>query len=142
MRGRNVTVSRFEACGVILFMERSLEVALVDRLRSGDATAFDEIFDSFNPRLFSFLMRMAKNRATAEDLAEETWLRLVSNAENLHADTRLGPWLFTVARNLYFSYCRSRAREHSYTNDLILLWPDSLIRTPFDMASSSEFERI
>jgi RNA polymerase sigma-70 factor, ECF subfamily len=94
-------------------MERELEAALVIRLRAGDISAFDEIYDVFNHRLLSFLTRMAKNRSVAEDLLEETWLRLVSSGEDLHAETRLGPWLFTVARNLYLSHCRSRAREHS-----------------------------
>ena len=122
------------------FVERELEIALVIRLRAGDVTAFDEIYDVFNHRLLSFLTRMAKNRSVAEDLLEETWLRLVSRGEDLHADTRLSPWLFTVARNLYFSHCRSRAREHSYTADLILLWPGGLPQSPFDVASLNEFE--
>src|SRR5436853_7813009 len=52
----------------------------------------------------------------------------------------LGPWLFTVARNLYLSHCRSRAREHSYTADLILLWPGGLPQSPFDLASLNELE--
>ena len=121
-------------------MERELEVALVIRLRAGDISAFDEIYDVFNHRLLSFLTRMAKNRAVAEDLLEETWLRLVSSGEDLHAETRLGPWLFTVARNLYLSHCRSRAREHSYTADLILLWPGGLPQSPYDLASLNELE--
>jgi RNA polymerase sigma-70 factor (ECF subfamily) len=122
-------------------MERELEVALVNRLRDGDVTAFDEIYDAFGGRLLSFLTRMARNRCIAEDLLEETWLRLVSASEHLDTDTRLGPWLFTVARNLYVSYCRSRAREHSSTPDLILLWPGALPSSPFDMASLNEFEQ-
>jgi RNA polymerase sigma-70 factor, ECF subfamily len=122
-------------------MEREFEVALVSRLRAGDATAFDEIFDVFNHRLLGFLSRMAKNRSVAEDLAEETWLRLVLRGDDLDADTRLGPWLFTVARNLYISHCRSRAREHSGAADLILLWPRELPRSPFDLASLGEFEQ-
>jgi RNA polymerase sigma-70 factor (ECF subfamily) len=121
-------------------MEPELEAALVSRLRSGDVTAVDAIFEIFNPRLLRFLMRMAKNRAVAEDLVEETWLRLVSRCQDLHVDTRLGPWLFTVARNLYLSHCRSRVREHSYTADLVLLWPGELRQSPFDLASLSEFE--
>src|SRR5215471_10171231 len=68
-------------------MEREREVALVRRLRAGDLTAFDPVFDAFNQRLLSFLTRMAKNRSVAEDLLEETWLRLVSGGEDLHADT-------------------------------------------------------
>jgi RNA polymerase sigma-70 factor, ECF subfamily len=136
-----VTMSRFEERSVILCMERNLEVALVVRLRAGDTTAFDEIYDTLNPRLLSFLRRMARNQAVAEDLAEETWLRLVQTREDLQADTRLVPWLFTVARNLFLSYCRSRAREQAYTSDLISLWPDVLAGSPFDIASTNEFER-
>lgn len=121
-------------------MEPEIEAALVSRLRSGDLTAFDAIFEIFNQRLLRFLLRMAKNRAVAEDLLEETWLRLVSRCQDLHVDTRLGPWLFTVARNLYVSHCRSRSREQSYTADVVLLWPGELPQSPFDLASLNEFE--
>ncbi len=121
-------------------MERELEVELVSRLRAGDTTAFDHIFATFNQRILSFLTRMARNRSVAEDLAEETWLRLVSGGDALRADTRLGPWLFTVARNLYVSYCRSRSREEAYTADLILLWPAGLPQSPYQVAAMNEFE--
>src|SRR6184192_509926 len=122
-------------------MERDFEVVLVGQLRAGDLTAFDAIYDAYNPRLFSFLLRMTKNRAVAEDLLEETWLRLVSGGAGLAAATRLGPWLFTVARNLFLSYCRSRAREQAYTRDLISLWPSGFSRSPYDWALLSEFEQ-
>ncbi len=135
-----MTVSRLQGCGVIPLVEPELEAALVSRLRAGDSTAFDEIYDAFNRRLLRFLTRLATNRSVAEDLLEETWLRLVSGREDLNADTHLGPWLFTVARNLYVSHCRSRAREDSYTADLILLWPSGLPQSPFDLASSNQFE--
>ena len=135
-----MTLSQFACSRVIYIVERELEVALVGRLRAGDSSAFDEVYVGFNSRLLSFLTRMAGNRSVAEDLLEETWLRLVSSAENLLSDTHLGPWLFTVARNLYVSYCRSRVRETAYTDDLVLLWPGELPRTPFDSASFKEFE--
>ena len=122
-------------------MEREREIALVSRLRGGDVTAFDEIFEAFNRGLLSFLTRMAKNRSVAEDLLEEAWLRLVSGGQDLRADTRLGPWLFTVARNLYLSHCRSRAREESYTGDLTLLWPAGLPQSPFEVACLNEFQQ-
>jgi RNA polymerase sigma-70 factor (ECF subfamily) len=134
-------MSQLRGCGVIYIVEQEIELALVRRLQAGDSTAFDEIYSLFNKRLLSFLTRMARNRSVAEDLLEETWLRLVSSAEDLRADTRLGPWLFTVARNLFVSYCRSRLRESAYTADLVLLWPGELPRTPFDVASLGEFEQ-
>ncbi|HEY3443387.1 MAG TPA: RNA polymerase sigma factor [Paludibaculum sp.] len=122
-------------------MERNLEVALVCRLRAGDVAAFDETYEALNPRVFSFLCRMTRSRTVAEDLLGETWLRFVSVSGELCEDTRLVPWLFTVARNLYMSYCRSRAREQAYTSDMILLWPGELPRSPFELASINEYEQ-
>lgn len=122
-------------------MGQASEAALLERLRAGDLSAFDAVYDAYNPRLFSFLVRMTKNRTVAEDLLEETWLRLVSSGRGLAAATRLGPWLFTVARNLSMSYYRSRAREQARTRDLISLWPREFSRTPYDAALLSEFEQ-
>ena len=135
-----MTVSRMKASGVMVRMERELEIALVGRLRAGDVLAFDAVYDDYNPRLLGFLLRMTKNRAAAEDLLEETWLRLVSGGEELAADTRLGPWLFTVARNLFLSHCRSRAREQAYTRDLISLWHGEPSRSPYDSTFLNEFQ--
>jgi len=123
-------------------VERDTELALVERLRRGDADAFDEVHAAFNTRLFTFLVRLSRRRDVAEDLLEETWLRLVKHARRLAADTRLGPWLFTVARNLHVSYVRSRMLEDSAATSLIGLWPFSLERSsPFEAVAASELER-
>src|SRR5215203_23704 len=73
-------------------MDRDSELALVGRLRAGDPDAFDGVHDCFNARLFNFLARLSRRREVAEDLVEETWLRLVAGAAHLQPDTRLGPW--------------------------------------------------
>jgi RNA polymerase sigma-70 factor (ECF subfamily) len=123
-------------------MDRSRELQLVSRLRAGDPEAFDEIHDAFNSRLFSFLSRLSNSRDVAEDLLEETWLRLVKHSHRLRPETRLGAWLFTVARNLHVSYCRSRLLEDSRAAELIGLWPlRSAERSPFEAAEASEAQR-
>lgn len=96
----------------------------------------------FNVRLFSFLLRLSRRREVAEDLLEETWLRLVSHATRLRPDTRLAPWLFTVARNLYVSYQRSRLLEDTHASSLIGLWPCGLTgASPFESTAANEMER-
>lgn len=104
-------------------MDQSPDTLLVSRLQRGDTAAFDEVHAQLNARLFSFLLRLSRRRDVAEDLLEETWLRLVTHAKRLRPDTRLAPWLFTVARNLYVSHQRSRLLEDSYAAALIGLWP-------------------
>ena len=124
-------------------MDRQSELLLVQRLREGHPAAFDPIYEEYHARLFNFLARLCRRRDVAEDLLEETWLRFVVNARRLRPDTRLAPWLFTVARNLYFSYCRSRALEESHVADLIGLWPVTSAHrpSPFEKAAASDLER-
>ena len=123
-------------------MDRELELQLVSRLRAGDPDAFDAVHDAFNTRLYSFLARLSNSRDVAEDLLEETWLRLVVHARRLRPDTRLGPWLFTVARHLHASYRRSRTLEDSHAAGLLGLWPYGSPRpSPFEAAEASEAER-
>ena len=137
-----MTLSRFAAVRLNSSMDRELELQLVSRLRQGDAAAFDTVHDAFNARLYNFLARLSNSRDVAEDLLEETWLRLVVHAERLLPDTRLGPWLFTVARRLHASYRRSRTVEDSHAADLLGLWPAGSPRpTPLEAAEATEAQR-
>ena len=120
-------------------MERESERALVARLRAGDAEAFDHVYETFHPRLFNFLARLARNRDTAEDLLEETWLRFVDHMPRLRPDTTLAAFLFTIARNLHVSYCRSRLIEDSYSIDMLGLWPSGSPRpSPYESTVANE----
>jgi RNA polymerase sigma-70 factor (ECF subfamily) len=92
--------------------------------------------------LFTFLVRLSRRRDVAEDLLEETWLRLVKHARRLQPDTRLGPWLFTVARHLNLSFNRSRVLEDSAVVSLLAVWPFSLAQaSPFEAVAANELER-
>src|SRR5215470_14596679 len=104
MRGTTLAVDVRDGCHapqlsrVNTVVERDTELALVERIRQGDPDAFDVVYAAFNTPLLTFLLRLTRRRDVAEDLLEETWLRLVKHAQRLRVDTRLGPWLFTVAR--------------------------------------------
>lgn len=135
-------MSRAGATRVMTDMDRESELELVAQLRTGDAAAFDRVYGEFNARLFSFLTRLSRSRDVAEDLLEETWLRFVDRTPKLRPDTTLGPFLFTVARNLYVSYCRSRLLEGSQTVDTIGLWSLGTLRpSPFESTVANETGR-
>jgi RNA polymerase sigma factor (sigma-70 family) len=117
------------------------EADLVARLRAGDVEAFDAIYDEYRPRIFGFLLRLSRRRTVAEDLLDETFLRLVRHAPALRADTNLGAWLFTVARNLYWSYRRASALEDDVDPVTLSVWPIAAgDPSPFDLAAGSELE--
>ena len=137
-----MTVSRSPFSRVMTQMDLDDERSLLARLRAGDTDAFDAVYDAYRPRVLGFLLRMSRNRTLAEDLLDETWLRLVRHAHALRPDTRIGPWLFTVARNLYWTSRRDGLAHESHVRELMALWP-SLAPWPsaFDLAAAGELER-
>src|SRR3954464_13878855 len=135
-------LSRSAGWGVRTPMDRDGERLVVVGLRAGDTGAFDQVYDAYRPRVFAFLLRMTRSRTLAEDLLDETWLRLVSHASRLLPDTCLGLWLFTVARNLYWSHRRDSLVEETFVPELLSLWPSkSPWPSPFDLAAAGELER-
>lgn len=96
---RSVIVSRTETA-------EPGETALVAKLRAGEPAAVGDAFDRYNSRLFGFVLRMSGNRQTAEDMVQETFVRLAKSGPRLREDTDLRAWLFTVARNLLRSHRR------------------------------------
>ena len=123
-------------------MDGDSELELVDRLRAGDPEAFNAVYEAFHGRLYNFLARLSNRPDVAEDLLEETWLRLVRHARRLRPDTRLGPWLFTVARHLHASYCRSRLLEDSHAGNFLGLWPQGRPEpSPFETVEADEVAR-
>ncbi len=87
-------------------VDATREHTLVQGLRLGDASAFDAVYAAWRPRVYGFLARLCGEPALAADLSQEVWLRLATHAPRLAPDTRLTPWLFAVARNLFRSHRR------------------------------------
>jgi RNA polymerase sigma-70 factor (ECF subfamily) len=82
------------------------ERSLVAGLRRGDVASFDRTYSAYGGRIFSFLLRLSGRHDVAEDLCQETWLKFAKAAATLQEDTRLGPFLYTVARNAFVSHRR------------------------------------
>jgi RNA polymerase sigma-70 factor (ECF subfamily) len=94
------------------------EAELVAKLRDGDAAAFDEAYRAFRDRIYNFLYRLSGRRDLAEDLFQETWIKLARHARSLREDTNLSAWLFTVARNQYRSHQRWSVVDRARVSEL------------------------
>jgi RNA polymerase sigma-70 factor (ECF subfamily) len=94
------------------------ERAWIDGLRRGEPGAFDAVFAAYRRRLYGYLVRMTRRRDIAEDLLQDTFLRLAQRARKLAPDTRLSAWLFTVAHRLVISWTRAQAVRAQLAGDL------------------------
>ena len=79
----------------------------MQRVQGGDAAALGELLGRWRSRLYAFLSRRAGE--AADDLFQETWLRVVRAAGSFDPGRRFSTWLFQIANNL----CRDRARRRA-----------------------------
>jgi RNA polymerase sigma-70 factor (ECF subfamily) len=82
------------------------EAEIVAGLRRADASAFDALYELYRARIHGFLLRLSGRRDVAEDLFQETWINAARAAPRLREDSRLGPWLYRIARNEWVSHRR------------------------------------
>jgi RNA polymerase sigma-70 factor (ECF subfamily) len=73
---------------------------LLAAFQQGDVGAFEALLRRHRAPLFTFLVRMLGEREKAEDLAQETFLRIVKGAQAWEHRARFQTWLYTIARNL------------------------------------------
>lgn len=83
----------------------------MEAVQSGDATALKTLFGRYRSRLFGFLLKRCGDGATAEDLIQETWLRVVRSRHRYDPRRRFSTWLFQIANNLSRDLARRRDVE-------------------------------
>src|SRR3989475_10773073 len=76
------------------------------RLRRGDPSAFDELLTRYHHRLYRYLLRIVREPALAEDLFQQTWLRVIEKARQFDERRSFEGWLFTIGRNLALDHLR------------------------------------
>lgn len=75
------------------------DARLVGLAQNGRQEAFAELYDRYFDRIFDFLSRMLRNRAEAEDVAQDTFIRAIRSIDRLESGNKFKSWLFTIARN-------------------------------------------
>jgi RNA polymerase sigma-70 factor, ECF subfamily len=81
------------------------------RLRRGDADAFDALLTRYQNRLYRYLLRLTADPAAAQDLFQETWLKVITRIHRYDESRPFEPWLFAVARNLAFDHLRKASPQ-------------------------------
>ena len=100
--------------------------------QKGDVAAFAELVTRHEKRLWNFVRRFVADSATAEDLLQEVFLRVVRSAAEWEPSAKFSTWVFTIARNL----CTDNARRGA------LRRAESLDQTPQPSRDDSGPHRI
>jgi RNA polymerase sigma-70 factor (ECF subfamily) len=100
---------------------------LLRRCARGESAAYRELVERVEKPLINFLLRYVGERHVAEDLFQETFVRVVRSIGEFRPDASLSTWIYTIARNLALDHLKSRRRHRE---------------TPLDAAASEDGGRV
>ncbi len=83
-------------------------VEIAERLKRQDPLLLDQLIVEYQHRLLRYLLYLTGNRELAEDLFQETWMRVLLRGAQFNGNSRFDTWLFTIARNLVIDFRRRR----------------------------------
>lgn len=87
------------ASTVTLPIRLTEEPLFLDKLKAGDATAFDALVDRYSGDVYALLFRLTEDAEEARDLTQETFLRALRSIKGFRGDSELKTWLYRIAIN-------------------------------------------
>jgi RNA polymerase sigma-70 factor (ECF subfamily) len=89
------------------------DIELLDRFRSGDNAAFDELVRAHEDRVFGICLRMMRDRDAALDAAQETFVAVFRKSDRYQAKAAFSTWLYRVAVNTCYDQLRKQRRRRA-----------------------------
>lgn len=88
------------------------ENSLIKKCQQGDKEAFQLLISWYHPFVFKFLLKNTDNEQTAEDLTQETFIKLIRNIEkyDIKGKAKFSTYVITIAKNAYIDYLRKEKR--------------------------------
>src|SRR5271155_4616626 len=87
---------------------QSENAAIAHGLKRQNPELLDELIELYQHRLLRYLLFLTGKRDVAEDLFQETWMRVLRRGAQYNGKARFDTWLFTIARNLVIDLSRKR----------------------------------
>ncbi len=108
--------------------------SLIEAFQSGDEFAFVALYNRYKGPVYAFCVKMLLDRVAAEDVLQETFVRVYENRERLTRPGSFKAWLFTIARN----QCLNQLRQQGRQVPLGDTEPPARGETPFSQLMKSE----
>ncbi len=84
---------------------------LVSQFRDGRERAFNELMRRYNSRIINYIYRIIGDRDRAEDLLQDTFVRVYRNIDRFDVERKFSTWLYTIATNLAKNELRNKGRS-------------------------------
>ena len=116
------------------------EKELFYQVAEGDEEAFSDLFNLFLPKLHPFIVKFLKSEPAAEEVIQETFIRVWLNRDKLGEIENPGGWLYKVASNECYNYLRKTATQNKFLQT-IHAKPEA-VRTTYEWVDLKDLKRL
>ncbi|EHQ24303.1 RNA polymerase sigma factor [Mucilaginibacter paludis] len=109
------------------------EKELLTRLRSGDRKAFEQLYYTYNDRIYGRLLKLTATEYLADELLQDTFVKLWDNRDQINPDLSIKAWLYKVAQNEVFLFYRKVARDRRLQEHIVATFAESYSHTEEDI---------
>lgn len=123
----------------------SVETEFIERLKTGDAKAFDSLVTRYSGDIFALLYRITEDAEEAGDLTQETFLNALKAIKNFRGEADLKTWLFRIAINESrnrFRWWKRRQKEKTISLDAPFGESDTTLGETFSSTSKNPEENV
>jgi len=115
LRDNNFWTDRNRVAEAIPIMTETPVGELIRRGKLGDAGAFEEIYERFKAPLFGLALRHTGDRAAAEDILQDTFIKVLTHLGDVQSESTFPAWVFRIAVNTCYSHLRGRRSRENRT---------------------------
>jgi len=133
------------AANLISASRLSVEEEFIERLKSGDAAAFDSLIIRYSADIYALLYRLTENAEEAADLTQETFLHALKAIKNFRGEADLKTWLFRIAVNESrnrFRWWKRRRKDTTISLDAFVGETETPLSETFSSSSVSPEENV
>lgn len=92
-------------------MDKILLNDLLEKIKMGDEDSFTLFYDATNKKIFSFVYTFVRHKETAEDLTQETYIKIRQGIQTYRENSNPSAWFFQIAKNLALDYLKKYSKQ-------------------------------
>jgi len=114
------------------------EKKLIELLKKNSESAFVELYNRYSPVLFGICLRYSKERTEAEDILQESFIKIYENIDNFKSEGSLEGWLKRIVVNVSINHYRKKIKENTVSTDDEIRYEEIIPENVFSELTSKE----
>ncbi len=95
------------------------EQELIKKIKTGDQSAFKELFETYSIMVFQVCLHMSGNQQEAEDITQDVFFQVYKSIKSFRAKSKLSSWLYRIAVNLCLNYQQKKKQARWFSLDIL-----------------------